>query len=670
MAAAIKKAKQDAGSSKSPATKPQSAESADAGGPSLAKYDNFEPVGNLRYSFESGELDGWKITEGKLGEPVTTVPSLTNRKELPFARHGSHHLSTLVPGDDQPLSDLQTGVVQSPAFKLTGDKAAFLVSGGYHAEDLFVALVEVDSGEVLMKTGGSKDPRMRRIKWDVSKWKGQTVRFEVVDRITGGWGHLNGDDFSVEGELVAASSKPEAKASKMPAKADVTPQASRPAAEQPNVVIIFADDLGYGDLGCYGSKQNPTPAIDQMAAEGFRSTDMNVPANVCSPSRSALLTGRYPMRNGHPIYRANYYKKAGGFYGLHPDEITIAEMLKPAGYHSFMIGKWHLGFNTEGSHPMDAGFDQYWGLPHNYAGGSHKTSKCLVRDREIVERKVPFGKITPTYNREVVKFLKEHPKEKPFFIYLAHQIAHSPIIPSEAFKGKTGKGVYADFVHELDHSVGVVLDSLHENGFDKNTLVVFLSDNGHTGPGSAGPLSGCKYNTMEGGHRVPGIFRWPGVIPEGQVSNVPISSMDLFPLIAGLAGADLPSDRKIDGKDIIDIVTGESIEAPHEFIYYYNAHSLQAVRKGKWKLHLPRTKTEQPYWGRVGKNRFFFTLEQPFLVNLEDDIAEEKNVAAEHPEIVEMLQAEAENIQTELGGFKRPGSDQRPGWPSAEMEYQ
>lgn len=273
------------------------------------------------------------------------------------------------------------------------------------------------------------------------------------------------------------------------------------------------------------------------------------------------------MRNGHPIYRAHYYERVDTVFGLHPDEITIAEMLKPAGYYSFMIGKWHLGFDIKDSHPMDAGFDQYWGHPHNYSFTGYKTSKALIRDRTIEEKNVPFSKMTPTYNREVVKFINEHPKDKPFFIYMAHQIAHSPVTPSKDFKGKTKKGKYADFVHELDHSVGIVLDTLKKNNIEENTLVVFLSDNGHTGSGSSAPLSGGKYTTMEGGHRVPAIFSWPGTIPKGQKSDTTISSMDLFPLFADLAGADLPTDRIIDGKNIKDMLLGKETESKHKFLY-------------------------------------------------------------------------------------------------------
>lgn len=433
------------------------------------------------------------------------------------------------------------------------------------------------------------------------------------------------------------------------------------AETKPNIIVIFADDLGYGDLGCYGAKYK-TPFLDQLAADGFRSTDCIVPANVCSPSRSALLTGRYPMRNGHPVYR-NPQKT--WTYGLHPDEITIAELLKTAGYRSLAVGKWHLGFEKKGSHPMDAGFDNYYGLAYNFSKKHDKWNKSIFRDREYEEVNVPFNTITAKYNKEVVKFIKERKRDKPFFIYMAHQIAHTPIQPSTAFKGTTKKGIYADFVSELDHSTGEVLKALREEGIEKNTLVVFLADNGHIGKhGSGGGLAGGKYTTMEGGHRVPGIFRWPGQIPAGQVSDTTISSMDLLPLFCDLAGVDVPKDRKIDGANIKDILFGKSKKSPHKFLYYYNGTNLQAVRLGKWKLHLPRTAKDQPFWGKAGKSRRFYELEKPFLINLESDIVEKKNVATSNPELVSELLKEAGRIRLELGDVTQRGKDQRPGWPA------
>ncbi len=432
--------------------------------------------------------------------------------------------------------------------------------------------------------------------------------------------------------------------------------------QPPNIVLIFADDLGYGDLGCYGANYK-TPALDQMAAEGFRSTDMIVPANVCSPSRTALLTGRYPMRNGLPAYRT---PDKSWDYALHPDEITIAELLKPAGYRSLAVGKWHIGFEREGAHPLDAGFDAYFGLPYNYSKKHDKWNQALFRNRDYETENVAFPAITTRYNEEVVKFIEQQNGEHPFFVYVAHQIAHTPIAPSKPFVGSSKKGRYADFVTELDHSVGIVLQALRDNSFDENTLVVFLAENGHTGvQGSGGPLSGGKYTTMEGGHRVPAIFRWKGKIPVGQLSDTTISSMDLLPLFCDLAGVNVPSDRKIDGANILDILLGESTESPHDFLYYYNGTNLQAVRKGKWKLHLPRTASEQPYWGKGGKSRRFYELDEPFLVNLELDLAEKQNVAANNPEIVATLLQEADRIRIELGDVRKTGVDQRPSCPPA-----
>ncbi len=432
---------------------------------------------------------------------------------------------------------------------------------------------------------------------------------------------------------------------------------------KPNIIVIFADDLGYGDLGCYGADY-PTPALDQMAAEGFRATDLFSAANVCTPSRAALLTGRYPSRAGLPTYRSPDKEE---HYGLHPDEITIAELLNTAGYRSLAVGKWHVGFQMEGAHPMDQGFDTYFGLPYNYSSKHDPWNMALFRDHEMIAQKVKLPAITKRYNEEVVKFIEEQPKDQPFFIYMAHQIAHSPIAPSKPFIKSSKKGKYGDFVTELDHSVGQVLQALRDNGYEENTLVVFLADNGPAKVGSAGLLAGSKYTTMEGGHRVPGIFHWPGTIPAGQVSDVTLSSMDLLPLFCDLAGVELPADRIIDGHSIREVLLGQSDASPHEFLYYYNGLNLQAVRKGKWKLHLPRTKADQPYWGQVSRKRSLVELNQPFLVNLENDLGEQHNVAAENPELVATLLKEADRIRAELGDVDQAGTDRRPYWRDPKL---
>jgi arylsulfatase A-like enzyme len=442
---------------------------------------------------------------------------------------------------------------------------------------------------------------------------------------------------------------------------------NEPAAEKttlesgskPNIILIFADDLGYGDLGCYGSTKAQSPNIDRLAREGMRFSDFQIPANVCGPSRAALLTGRYPMRCGHPIARADYPKYAT--YGLAQEEVTLPELLKNAGYRSLIVGKWHLGFHVEGSHPLDAGFDEHLGIPSNYA---KKVSDydTLYRGKSIERKKVKFQELTTLYTDEVVHFI-ERRKESPFFIYMSHHLVHMPILPSDAFQGKTEAGPYTDFILELDHSTGRIMQALKDNGLDENTLVVFTSDNGPAVGGSTGVLSGGKYVTMEGGHRVPGIFRWPGQIAPDVTMDATVSSMDLLPLFCDLAGVASPTDRIIDGKNIADILRGKSTVSPHEFIYYYNGTSLQAVRRGPWKLHLPRTLADQPFWAkRQGGNpkKIYLTLDKPMLFNLDLDVGEKKNVAAQYPERVASLLQEAYRIRAELGDVHVMGSDQRP----------
>lgn len=431
------------------------------------------------------------------------------------------------------------------------------------------------------------------------------------------------------------------------------------AAEQPNFVVIFADDLGYGDISCYSPMGVKTPQLDALAAEGFRSTDFFVPANVCSPSRAALLTGRYPMRCGIPVARNENLPKYKN-YGFARDEITIPELLKSAGYHSLMVGKWHLGMEIEGSHPIDAGFDEYLGIPSNYEskrGGNYDT---LYRGKQVEQRHVPCEELTQRYTEGVLEFINRQ-KDGPFFIYVSHHIVHSPLLPSEDFVGTSQKGKYGDFIKELDHSTGRIMTAIREAGLGDRTLVVFTSDNGPARVGSTGGLNGGKYCTMEGGHRVPGIFHWPSKIPSGQVSNTTISSMDLLPLFSELAGVKQPSDRKIDGKNILPILLGSESESPHEFLYYYNGTNLQAVREGNWKLHLPRTVKDQPFWSKNPQHEWkgFVTLKELRLFDLTKDPGEKHNVADRFPDVVTRLQKQAEIIRAELGDVRTIGTDQR-----------
>ena len=267
--------------------------------------------------------------------------------------------------------------------------------------------------------------------------------------------------------------------------------------------------------------------------------------------------------------------------------------------------------------------------------------------------------MTKRYTDEVVEFI-DREKDNPFFIYVSHHIVHSPLLPSKDFVGTSKKGRYGDFIKELDHSTGRIMEALRDANLDADTLVVFTSDNGPTGAGATGGLSGGKYCTMEGGHRVPGIFRWPGKIAPGQVSPTTLTSMDLLPLFCRLAGVEPPSDRKIDGKDIFPVLQGEQTVSPHKLLYYYNGTNLQAVREGDWKLHLPRSVSDQPFWSKKPARRNgFVTLDQPRLYNLKADVGEKRNLTDKHPEIVARLQKEAEAIRAELGDVRVTGTDQR-----------
>ncbi|WPJ97012.1 sulfatase [Coraliomargarita algicola] len=406
---------------------------------------------------------------------------------------------------------------------------------------------------------------------------------------------------------------------------------------KPNIIVLFADDLGYGDLTCYGGKKVKSPNIDRLAEEGMRFTDFLIPANVCGPSRASLLTGRYPMRNGNPV-----------FQGLDPKEITFPELLKEAGYTTSLIGKWHLGAHLDGAHPLDAGFDESLMME----------KKVLTRGRdEVIMDPTDFSQLTQIYTKEAIKFI-EREKDGPFMLYLAHHIPHLPLAPHPRFKKQSKLGVYADCILELDDSTGRILQALKDNGIDDNTLVVFTSDNGAAARGSTGPLAGSKYITMEGGHRVPGIFRWPGRIPAGTVSDTMVGSMDFFPLFCELAGVALPTDRVIDGRNIADILTGHSTESPHAYFYYYNGRNLQCIRQGKWKLHLPRERSDMPFWG--GRLMAKQVLKEPKLFNLDADIGETHNVAADYPEVLDALLKKADEVRAELGDVDVEGSDMNP----------
>ncbi|MDF7799609.1 sulfatase [Pontiellaceae bacterium B1224] len=435
---------------------------------------------------------------------------------------------------------------------------------------------------------------------------------------------------------------------------------------RPNVVIILTDDQGYADLGCFGGDQVKTPRIDRMAEEGAKLTSFYVAGSVCTPSRSALMTGCYPKRIG----LANGVFLAGDENGLNPDEITIAEMLKSAGYITGMFGKWHLGDQPEFL-PTRQGFDEFFGIPyshdiHPFHGNDkkHHFPPLPLMDMEtVIEEDPDADYLTKRITGRAVDFIERH-KDEPFFLYVPHPTPHRPIHMSPPFmkdipdsikeKLENEQGVdyatrdkiYNYAISEIDWSVGQILDALKANGLDENTVVIFTSDNGPS-VGNAAPLSGKKGSSYEGGMRVPAVIRWPGKIPEGQTLDELMTAMDLFPTIGKLAGAKVPSDRAIDGVDIWPVLTGNA-ESPHEAFFYFKGNQLKAVRSGKWKFHFGKAK------GKAGKRGMGSSSSIMALYNLDTDMGETTNVLASNPEVAERLRSYAKAFEAELSQNSRP----------------
>ncbi len=420
----------------------------------------------------------------------------------------------------------------------------------------------------------------------------------------------------------------------------------------PNVILFLADDLGYSDVGYYGATRVKTPHIDQLAAGGVRFTDFHTAASICSPSRAAFLTGAYPQRAG--LYMGiNPNRKAHWFLGLHPDEITIAEQFKRQGYATHMVGKWHLGTEPEFL-PRKQGFDTYYGMPCNYG----HSPKFFDGDQEVFAR-TPLNRLTKLYTERVTKIIRDQASSgQPFFLYYAHNYPHTPYQAGEGFRGSSKDGDRGDVMQELDWGVGKMMAALQEAGAAENTLVIFTSDNGPTANQYAKPYRGTKYVTFEGGHRVPFIFHWPARIKQPSVSAVNIHAMDVFPTLSAAIEADLPEGRIYDGENLLPLLSGGSLKrSPDQPFYYYNCENLQAVRRGPWKLHLPRSPEQLPFWD---KNKAFANLKDPVLYNLQADKAENHNVAARHPQVVNELTELAASARKNLGEFMQRGSQQRP----------
>jgi arylsulfatase A len=468
------------------------------------------------------------------------------------------------------------------------------------------------------------------------------------------------------------------------------------AADKPNFIVINIDDLGYADIGPFGSKLNRTPHLDRMAKEGRKLTCFYA-APVCSPSRSALMTGCYPKR----VLPISGVLFPAGANGLHPAERTVAEVLKDAGYATACVGKWHLGDQPEFL-PTAQGFDYYLGIPYsNDMGPAEEGSKSnlgdklpearlanltgndadglrgasqpplpLVENHKVIARVKQDEQqaIVETYTTAALKFIKAN-QAKPFFLYLPHNAVHFPLYPGKAWAGKSPNGYYSDWVEEVDWSVGQVLDTLRALKLDSKTLVIFTSDNGGTPRAVNTPLRGNKGSTWEGGMRVPTLAWWPGKIPAGTSSDAITGMFDVLPTFAKLATGNVPADRKLDGQDISPVLLGQAGAQGHEVFHFFRGFNLEAIRSGSWKLHFggaapaapaaPAKDAKDAKKKGAPKTNAKGQPAGPQLFNLDTDIGEANNVAAANPDMVKHLQALAEAMNADLG-TKELGPGVRP----------
>ena len=423
-------------------------------------------------------------------------------------------------------------------------------------------------------------------------------------------------------------------------------------ASKPNVIIIFADDLGYGDLGCYGSKINQTPTLDKMADEGKKFSNFYVSSPVCSPSRASLMTGCYPQRISFGTFDGLRVLFPGQGIGLSNEEKTVAKTFKESGYSTKIIGKWHCG-DQEDFLPTNHGFDSYFGIPYSNDMGRqvkikdyipndsslHKITEWdrpplpLVRDKEVIQEQPDQRSIAERYTEDAVKFMREN-KETPFFLYLAHMQVHLPLYAAEKFVKESKNGDYGACVASIDWSTKVIFDELKELGIDENTIVIFTSDNGsrlQNQGGSNGNLRGGKGQTWDGGQRVPCIIRWPGKINEGQQTDALSTTMDFLPSITKLIGGNLPS-KKIDGIEMSDLFFSNENSSKRDSFLYYNEDELEAIRYKNWKLHF---KKEDKLINE--------------LYDLDNDISEKVNLYSSHKEIVSKLSILADEFRKSLG---------------------
>jgi arylsulfatase A len=414
-------------------------------------------------------------------------------------------------------------------------------------------------------------------------------------------------------------------------------QLMRAQTRKPNIVFILCDDLGYGDLGCYGSKIL-TPNLDRMAAEGVRFTNFSSADPVCSPSRAALLTGRYPTRVGVPTVFFPQDKN-----GLNLDETTLANVLKAQNYRTMCIGKWHLGRPPEYL-PTSRGFDEYFGIPYS----NDMNPRVLMHNAEVIEDPMALDTLTQRYTEQAVRFIDQN-RDSPFFLYMPQTFPHIPLAASSRFRGKSAEGLYGDVVEELDWSLGEVRGALRRNGLEQNTLVMFSSDNGPWYQGSPGKLRGRKNTTYEGGVREPFIAVWPGKIPKGRVCNGLASMLDIFPTVIWASGASSPT-KPLDGIDIWPLLSGQKESIARDVLLYFDGWNLQCARWMNWKLHIARNNTAA-YAPAPPDGRLNYTLARPELYDLANDPDESYDVAAGNSGVVEEI---LRRINVLLPGFPEP----------------
>lgn len=415
------------------------------------------------------------------------------------------------------------------------------------------------------------------------------------------------------------------------------------AAQTPNVIIIYMDDMGYADISCYGQKKWKTPHIDKLAEEGMRFTDAYSASSISSPSRAALLTGRYPARMG-----MNLVFFPDSYTGIPKEEVLLPELLKSAGYYSAVIGKWHLG-HRERFLPLQKGFDEYFGIPYS----NDMTAQVYLRGNEVEEFHIDQSQTVKRYTHEAVGFIERN-KERPFFLYLAHNMMHVPIYCSDEFKGKSGAGLYGDAVLEVDWSVGQVMQALSDNGLLENTLVIFSSDNGpwlQEGPlgGEALPLREGKGTSYEGGVRVPAIACWKGKIQPRVYEDI-ICTLDWFPTIATLCKAAVPDTIRLDGTDITNVLLNKGIRSSNTYAYFRHNEEVTGIRVGDWKLSLPEAQINGNFW------RASTAAHDTLLFNLREDPSETTNLRKKYPRKAEELARALDEYKRNFGEVPKPMS--------------